>query len=45
MAVVLPDLLLIDGTDMTVIARLKQPELLAALLRLAVSPDWHPTEW
>jgi hypothetical protein len=35
MAVVLPDLLLIDGTDMTVIVRLKQPELLATLLRLA----------
>jgi len=35
MAVVMPDLLLIDGTDVTVVARLKQPELLAALLPLA----------
>jgi hypothetical protein len=43
MAVVLPDLLLIDGTDITVVARLKQPELLAALLPLAgiqgLTPD------
>jgi hypothetical protein len=42
-AVVLPDLLLIDGTDITVIARLKQPELLAPLLPLAgirgLTPD------
>lgn len=43
MAVVLSDLLLIDGTDLTVIARLKHPELLAALLRLTgirgLTPD------
>ena len=35
MAVMLPDLLLIDGTDMTIAARVKQPALLGALLRLA----------
>jgi hypothetical protein len=34
MAIALPDLLLIDGTDLTVIARLRQPELLVPLLRL-----------
>jgi hypothetical protein len=34
LAVVLPDLFLIDGTEMTVVARLAQPQLVSGLLQL-----------
>ena len=34
LAVVLPDLFLIDGTEMTVVARLNQPQLVSGLLKL-----------
>ncbi len=39
LAVALPDLFLIDGTDITVVARLEHPELLGALLRLVGAGD------